>query len=254
MCLIAFTWNCHPRWRLLLIGNRDEYHARPSAPASRWDGGSPIIGGRDLEAGGTWLGVTDDGRVASVTNRRDARLVQHGLSRGLLPVEYLAGAADAQAFTRSLQTRAANFRPFNLLLFDPRQAYYLGNQPGPRAQLITPGVHGLSNADFNTPWPKTRQLMARLQGWIDERDDRNFEPLFAALAERAPAVDSELPDTGIGLELERWLSSAFIVGSDYGTRASTLVAIAHDGSGVLIERRFGPGGVALGESELAFGV
>jgi uncharacterized protein with NRDE domain len=250
MCLIAFAWNCHPRWRLLLIGNRDEYHARPSAPAARWDGGSPIIGGRDLQAGGTWLGVTDDGRVASVTNLRDARLGLHGLSRGLLPVDYLAGADDAQAFTRSLQTRAADFRPFNLLLFDARQGYYLGNQPGPRTQLITPGVHGLSNADFNTPWPKTRQLMARLQDWTDAGEDENFDELFGALASRAPARDDQLPDTGFSLEMERWLSSAFIVGDDYGTRASTVVAIAQDGSGLLIERRFGPGGVALGESRL----
>jgi uncharacterized protein with NRDE domain len=254
MCLIAFAWNCHPRWRLLLIGNRDEFHARPSAPAGRWDGGSPIVGGRDLQAGGTWLGVTEDGRVASVTNLRDPRLPQHGLSRGLLPVDYLAGATDAQAFANSLQARAAAYRPFNLLLFDARHGYYLGNQPGPRAQPITPGVHGLSNADFNTPWPKTRQLMARLQDWTDAGEDENFDELFAALASRAPARDDELPDTGIGLERERWLSSAFIVGSDYGTRASTLVAIAHDGNGVLIERRFGPGGAALGESELAFGV
>jgi uncharacterized protein with NRDE domain len=254
MCLIAFAWNCHPRWRLLLIGNRDEYHARPSAPASHWDGGSPIIGGRDLQAGGTWLGVTDDGRVACVTNLRDARLAQQGLSRGLLSVDFLAGAADAQAFAQSLHARAADYRPFNLLLFDPRQGYYLGNQPGPRAQLIESGVHGLSNADFNTPWPKTRQLMARLQRWIDAGEEQNLEPLFAALAERAPATDNDLPDTGFGVELERWLSSAFIVGTDYGTRASTLVAIAHDGSGVLIERRFGPGGVSLGENELAFGV
>jgi uncharacterized protein with NRDE domain len=250
MCLIAFAWNCHPRWRLLLIGNRDEYHARPSAPAARWSPGSPVIGGRDLEAGGTWLGATEDGRVACVTNLRDARMAQQGLSRGLLPVDYLAGAADAQAFAQSLHARAASYRPFNLLLFDARQGYYLGNQPGPRAQPITPGVHGLSNADFNTPWPKTRRLMAHLQAWIDAGDDENFGALFDALATRTPAGDDELPDTGFSLELERWLSSAFIVGDDYGTRASTVVAIAHDGGGVLIERRFGPGGVALGESSL----
>ncbi|WP_426662252.1 NRDE family protein [Rhodanobacter aciditrophus] len=253
MCLIAFAWQSHPRWRLVLAGNRDEFHARPSAPLASWSD-LPITGGRDLEAGGTWLGVTGAGRCCVVTNVRDPRDPQLGASRGLLATDYLAGAADAAAHARQLLTQAAGYRPFNLLTFDAQAAFYLGNRPGPRAEAVTPGVHGLSNADFNTPWPKTRALMTRLETWLAEGDDGDFAPLFDALADERQAPDAELPDTGIGLERERWLSSAFIRGRDYGTRASTVVAIDHDGRGVIVERRFGPAGSPRGESRLPIGV
>jgi len=252
MCLIAFAWQAHPRWRLVLAGNRDEFHARPSAALARWRD-LPIAGGRDLEAGGTWLGVTDAGRCCVVTNVRDPRDPQLGASRGLLATDYLTGAADATAHARQLLAQAAGYRPFNLLTFDAQAAFYLGNRPEPRAQAVTPGVHGLSNADFNTPWPKTRALMTRLAAWIEAGDADDFAPLFAALADERQAPDAELPDTGIGLERERWLSSAFIRGADYGTRASTVVAIGHDGRGVIAERCFGPAGRFLGESRLAIG-
>ncbi|MBA2079477.1 NRDE family protein [Rhodanobacter sp. PCA2] len=252
MCLIAFAWQVHPRWRLVLAGNRDESHARPSAELARWDD-LPIVGGRDLEAGGTWLGVTDTGRCCVVTNVRDPRDPQIGASRGLLATDYLTGAADATAHAQHLLAQAAGYRPFNLLTFDAQAAFYLGNRPEARAQAVTPGVHGLSNADFNTPWPKTRALMARLATWIEAGDADDFAPLFAALADERQAPDAELPDTGIGLERERWLSAAFIRGADYGTRASTVVAIGHDGQHVIAERRFGPEGRFLGESRLPFG-
>lgn len=251
MCLIAFAWNAHPRWRLLLAGNRDEFHARPSAALVRWDD-APTIGGRDLEAGGTWLGVTDGGRCCVVTNVRDPRDPQRGASRGLLATDYLGGAADAIAHARQLLRTADGYRPFNLLTFDAQAAFYLGNRPEPRAQRVAPGVHGLSNADFNTPWPKTRALMQRLQQWIDDGGEADFALLFEALADERQAPDAQLPDTGVGLERERWLSSAFIRGESYGTRASTVVAIGHEGHGVIVERRFGPNGRFDGETRLRF--
>jgi uncharacterized protein with NRDE domain len=252
MCLIAFAWQHHSHWRLLLAGNRDEFHSRPSAALARWDD-LPITGGRDLEAGGTWLGVTDSGRCCVVTNVRDPRDPQRGVSRGMLVTDYLAGAQDAAAHAQQLQQTAGDYRPFNLLTFDARAAFYLGNRPAARAQTVESGVHGLSNADFNTPWPKTRVLMQRLQQWIDEGGGDDFVPLFAALADEQVAAESALPDTGIGLERERWLSSAFIRGADYGTRASTVVAIDHEGRGVIVEHRFGPDGIAAGSSSLSFG-
>ncbi|MEI7036727.1 NRDE family protein [Fulvimonas yonginensis] len=249
MCLIAFAWQAHPRWRLLLAGNRDEYHARPSAPLARWSD-APVIAGRDLEAGGTWLGVDPQGRCGVVTNVRDPRDPQLGSSRGWLVSDWLRGGLDAVAHARALQARAETYRPFNLLTFDARHAFYLGNRPAPRAQAVTPGVHGLSNADFNTPWPKTRVLMARLQAWLDAGAEEDFTPLFAALADEQPAPEHELPDTGIGRERERWLSAAFIRGEAYGTRSSTVVAIDHAGNGCIVERRFGPGGRAGGETRI----
>lgn len=248
MCLIAFAWNAHPRWRLVLAGNRDEFHARPSAPLARWSDVA-IIGGRDLEAGGTWLGVTAAGRCCVVTNVRDPRDPQHGASRGLLAVDYLRGAAGAAAHARQLLASAADYRPFNLLTFDAHDAFYLGNRPAPGMQAVTPGIHGLSNADFNTPWPKTRRLMERLESWLATTGDDHFEPLLAALADDRVAADAELPDTGIGLERERLLSAAFIRGEHYGTRASTIVAIDHAGHGRIIERRFGPYGRLDGQDE-----
>ncbi|WP_049621577.1 NRDE family protein [Frateuria defendens] len=252
MCLIAFAWNAHPRWRLLLAGNRDEFHARPSAPLARWRD-LPVAGGRDLEAGGTWLGVTDGGRCAVVTNVRDPRDPQHGVSRGLLATDYLAGPANAVDHAQALLARAADYRPFNLLTFDAHDAFYLGNRPAPRAQAVTPGVHGLSNADFNTPWPKTRALMQRLRAWMDAGGEDDFAPLFAALADESHPPDAALPDTGVGLDRERLLSAAFIRGEHYGTRASTVVALGRDGRHRIVERRFGPLGRFEGETGLAFG-
>jgi len=252
MCLIAFAWNAHPRWRLLLAGNRDEFHARPSAALARWDD-APIIGGRDLQAGGTWLGVTDTRRCCVVTNVRDPRDPQLGVSRGMLVTDYLGHSADATTHAQQLLRSAAEYRPFNLLTFDAHDAFYLGNRPEPRAQAVESGVHGLSNADFNTPWPKTRMLMRCLGDWIDAGGEDAFGPLFNALADERVAPDAQLPDTGVGLERERWLSSAFIRGERYGTRASTIVAIGHDGAGVIVERRFGPNGRFDGETALSIG-
>ncbi|MEW5836601.1 MAG: NRDE family protein [Pseudomonadota bacterium] len=251
MCLIGFAWNAHPRWRLVLAGNRDEFHGRPSEPLARWPD-TAMAAGRDLEAGGTWLGVTDAGRCAVVTNVRDPRDPQLGRSRGLLAVDYLTGAYDAAAHAAHLRADAAHYRPFNLLTFDAHAAFYLGNRPEPRVQPVTPGVHGLSNADFNTPWPKTRALMARIEAWL-AGDANDIEPLFAALADEQRAADALLPDTGIGLERERWLSSAFIRGERYGTRASTVVLIGRDGAGTIAERRFGPQGHGDGQTMLHFG-
>lgn len=250
MCLIAVAWQAHPRWRLLLAGNRDEQYARPSAPLARW-ADLPVIAGRDLQAGGTWLGVTDGGRVSVVTNVRDPRDPQRGASRGLLVSDFLAGHDDAAAHAQALSAKAAGYRPFNLLTFDARAGYYLGNRPAACMQAVTPGVHALSNAAFDTPWPKTCALSACVEAWIKAGSD-DFSPLFAALADERPAPDAALPDTGIGIELERKLSPAFIRAETYGTRASTVVAIDHAGAGIIIERRFGPRGMPLGETALRF--
>ena len=252
MCLIAFAWKVHPHWRLLLAGNRDEFHARPSIALARWDD-LPIIGGRDREAGGTWLGVNDQGRCGVVTNVRDPADPQQGASRGLLVTDFLAGDAAAPEHAQRLQQTAGDYRPFNLLTFDAHAAFYLGNRPQPRVQAITAGVHGLSNADFNTPWPKTHALMQQLQAWIDAGKETDFDGLFDALADQRQAPDAQLPDSGVGLQRERWLSSAFIRGEQYGTRASTVVAIDHAATGVIAERRFGPCGRFEGSTTLRLG-
>lgn len=250
MCVVAFAWNAHPRWRFVLAGNRDEFHARPTAALAGWDDGSGIVAGRDLEAGGTWLGVDGRGRCALVTNVRDLRHPQDGLSRGLLASDYLRGDEDAATRARALQSTASAYRPFNLLLVDARACAWIGNLPQVRMAMPGAGVHVLSNAQLDTPWPKAVALGDALRDWIDAGGDDDFAALFAALADGTRWPDARLPDTGIGLERERWLSSAFIRGEDYGTRASTVVALDHEGGGTIVERRWGPMGLALGETRI----
>ncbi|KGI78956.1 NRDE family protein [Oleiagrimonas soli] len=250
MCLIAFAWQTHPRWRLVLLANRDEFHARPTAPLARWDDASGLVAGRDLQAGGTWLGACPGGRVATVTNVRDPGHGGEGASRGLLVSDYLRSDEACRDWTAALESRAATYRPFNLLCFDAESACYVGNHPRGKRRTVEAGVHGLSNADFGTPWPKTQALMTHLQRWID-RDEDDVAPLWDALADPAEWPDAMLPDTGVGIERERMLSAAFIRGRTYGTRASTLVRVARDGAVHIAERRFGPEGVFEGESALS---
>ena len=133
MCLIAFAWRAHPRWRLVLVGNRDEFHARPTAPLAPWDEAPQIVAGRDLEAGGTWAGVGTRGRVSAITNVRDPGAQHDGLSRGLLVADYLGASLPAREHAIELMASARDYRPFNLLTFDHEDAYYLGNHPGARA-------------------------------------------------------------------------------------------------------------------------
>ncbi|HKZ09182.1 MAG TPA: NRDE family protein [Rhodanobacteraceae bacterium] len=251
MCVVALAWNTHPRWRLLLIGNRDEAHARPSAPLAHWADAPDILAGRDLEAGGTWMGMHASGRAAVVTNVRDPRAAHDRASRGLLVSDFLRGGDPAAQHAEALRIEAARYRPFNLLLFDRASAYFVSNHPQVCARELAPGLHGLSNGDMDAAWPKVRRATAALQTWLDAGDE-DFEPLFAALADETPAPDAELPDTGIGLELERRVSPPFVRGAVYGTRATTLIGLDRDGGGCIIERRFGPDGVPQGQTALYF--
>lgn len=251
MCVMAFAWDVHPRWKLLLVGNRDEAYARPSAPLARWPDARGLVAGRDLEAGGTWMGVHESGRVAVVTNVRNPRAARDGMSRGLLVTDFLRGDLGSAVHAVQLAEHAARYRPFNLLLADRDAACCVANDPAVRMRAIAPGVHGLSNAELDAPWPKTRRVTAALRDWI-ATGDADFALLLDVFCDETAAPDDELPDTGIGLELERRLSPVFIRGEEYGTRATTLIALARDGGGRIIERRFGPSGVREGETALDF--
>jgi Uncharacterized conserved protein len=250
MCVVAFAWNTHPRWRLVLAGNRDEFHARPSAALAAWEDAPGVYAGRDLEGGGTWLGVDVRGRCALVTNVRDPRAPQDGRSRGLLASDYLRGGEGAEAYAQALAPQAAAFRPFNLLLFDAQACCWLSNHPQRLARPVD-GVHVLSNGQLDAPWPKALALGVSLAEWLEGTpEDTSFRLLFAALADDTPWPDVYLPDTGIGLERERLLSPAFIRGREYGTRASTVVALDRAGGGIVEERRWGPDGAPLGRTRL----
>ncbi|RZA20765.1 MAG: NRDE family protein [Lysobacteraceae bacterium] len=246
MCVVAFAWDTHPRWRLVLAGNRDEFHARPTAALARWPA-SGLIAGRDLQSGGTWVGLDGGGRVAVVTNVRDGLAQPHdGPSRGALPLALLGSRADAVTTARALQARAADYAPFNLMLADTVGCWHVGNHP-PQREPLAAGVHGISNGRLDAPWPKTLHLRAALGRWLESGSDA-LQPLWDALADERMAPDHALPDTGVGIELERRLSPAFIRGPAYGTRASTIIAVDHQGRGFIHERRFGPEGVFEGET------
>lgn len=250
MCLLAFAYQHHRRWRFLLAGNRDEFHQRPTTTLVQWPERPGLMAGRDLRSGGTWAGADARGRVAVVTNVRDPSItLATAPSRGGLPVAFLDGSQNVAGHAQSLLTQAAAYAPFNLILADATGCHFVSNHPQPRRQLVMPGVHALSNGDLDEPWPKTRRLRARMSAWIDAGKD-DIDPLWQALADDTPANDDELPSTGVGLDWERILSPAFIRGRDYGTRTSTLIAVDHDGHGWIAERRFGPDGVFEGETRL----
>ena len=252
MCLILFAHRVHPRFPLVLAANRDEAYARPAARPAFWDDHPDIYGGRDLDRGGSWLAMTRTGKIAAVTNYRNALAPRDApRSRGDLVKDYLAGDADAASYLRSVEGCGALYNGFILIAGDLDALHWLSNR-GPGAARIPPGVHGLSNHLLNTPWPKIERSKRALESLLGGDDAALPEGLFGILADRSLAADHELPDTGVGLPRERELSANFISGERYGTRASTVVLVGSDGEATFIERAFGPHGLPLGETAQRF--
>ncbi|MFA5940005.1 MAG: NRDE family protein [Sinimarinibacterium sp.] len=248
MCLIALALNAHPRYALVIAANRDEFHDRPAASADWWPAQPDVFGGRDLQQGGSWLAVARDGRWAVVTNvRRMVPPDPRAPSRGGLVAGFFGAPRSPAGYVAELGAAAPSYAGFNLLVGAGTQAVYATNHPQFRSAPLAPGIHAVSNASLDTPWPKLNRLRGALTQWCgggrDEIDD-----LLAALADDHPAADRELPNTGIGLELERLLSSPFIRSPRYGTRASTVLAVGRDGRGHFVERRFGADGTVSGET------
>lgn len=243
MCLIAFAWHGGSPSSLVLIANRDEMHARESDALQAWPSPSAIVAGRDRQAGGTWMGVHESGRFAAVTNVRDGRRRAARLSRGALASNYLDAGFSAQQWIANWQPRASEYGPCNLLLGDREALWFASNALGLHAQRVSDGVHALSNASLDTPWPKTETARQSLQNWLDRSPaDRDPEMLFRVMRDERRAPDAQLPDTGVGLELERRLSPPFIAGEVYGTRCTTWLQIGGDGDWLMQERRYGPMG------------
>ena len=241
MCLIAFAVDSHPRYPLVVVANRDEYHDRTAQPAHWWPDSPHLLAGRDLRAGGTWMGVTIDGGWGAVTNFRDGNYEAAPRSRGDLVTGYLRGNREPGEHLRAVAARGEEYAGFNLLVGDASGTYYYSNRGRPR-QAVPPGLHSLSNHLLDTPWPKAELALLKLNRAL-HHERLEVEPLMAVLADQARFEDHELPATGVTIEMERALSPPFINGPHYGTRCTTVFTIDADGEAVFAEQNFGPGGV-----------
>lgn len=254
MCLIAWSWQPGNPTELLLLSNRDEFYARAAQPLHWWDadGGTEpqILAGRDLQGGGTWLGLSRDGRLAALTNYRTGTPQRADApSRGELVADFLASNASAQDYLTDLRARAGQYNPFNLLLFDGQTLLGLESR-GARIVPLEPGLGALSNADFHTPWPKLVRLRSGLQERVNA-EQTSADALLPLLRDRSVAADTDLPQTGVPLELERALSATFITTPPYGTRASSVVALGSEHA-AFTEHSFGPNGQLLGHQQETF--
>lgn len=250
MCLILFAWKTHPDYRLIIAANRDEFHSRPTQSAHTWTGYQPtLIAGKDLQAGGTWLGVNQAGRFAAVTNFREVPSVDSTLSRGQLVTDYFSTDTSAIDYAEHLLNEGQRYAGFNLLLGDEQRLVHVSNRSN-SITTIPSGVHGLSNALLNTPWPKVEVGKAQLNSSLSSIV--NHKQLINLLNDQQVAVDELLPSTGINLDHERLLSSIKITSPQYGTRSSSSVFIRHDGQVSFLECRYGVQGELTDETLLSF--
>ena len=244
MCVSALAWHAHPRWQLMAIGNRDEYHQRPAAALARWDDGSGIIAGRDLVGGGTWLGVNESGRFTLVTNRRGfgdpdpARRSRGELVCALLTDDSASAPLEA-------------YNPFNLFAATADRLEYLTNRPAALRTPLAHGIYGLSNGALDEPWPKTLGLKAALSDWLGS-GEADPAPLFAILASQDRPALGLVPLEPSDIPIEPRDTPPFICSDRYGTRCSTVVTIDHAGTGRIAERRFDAAGGVTGDTALDF--
>ena len=249
MCLIYIAWRRHPRHRLVVAANRDEFHARPALPAHWWDDAPGVLAGRDLEAGGTWLGVTSGGRFAAITNYQGPSVrLANARSRGALVSEFLAGDASAPQYLDRVTQEGHRYNGFSLLTMDGDRLAFASNRSRGVVRLA-PGVYGLSNHLLDTAWPKVTNGKRDLERLLAGPEVR-VPDLLALLAVDDPRSD-EAPraDTESDLEPMHWRSSRFILGDNYGTRTSTVVLLDAGGAGVFVERSFDASGAAVGDAE-----
>ena len=245
MCLIVFAWRPEHAVPLIVAANRDEFYDRPSLPLGHWQDAPYVVGGIDLQGGGTWTAVTENGRFAALTNIRDPSAPTGTRSRGELPAQFLRGDLSPEAYLNEVSGFIEHYSGFNLLVGDRDALWYLNSCEATPRQL-SPGVYGLSNAALDSPWPKLRRARAALHGCLDTA---SCEALLELLSDPHTAEDEELPETGVSRELERLLSSVFITSDDYGTRASTVIIRHANGAAEMVERSFNAKGPA-GETRI----
>jgi len=253
MCLVLVVWRMHPKYPCLVAANRDEFHARPTARAEWWPDQPQILAGRDLEAGGTWLGVTRTGRFAALTNYRDPEQRRRAApdaaapSRGTLVTSVLESGASVAEGLGYLRDVGASYNGFNLIFSDGERLGIYESVRGTGREL-GPGIYGLSNHLLDTPWPKVQIAKTRLEAALLGLTDT--APLLDLLLDDRPASDAQLPKTGVSLEWERLLSSAFVRAPDYGTRCSTIIRIEREGRAYFDEWSWNSVGADIGRNSL----
>jgi len=263
MCLILFAHEAHPGYRLILAANRDEHFSRATAPARFWEDAPALLGGRDLDKGGTWLGITRSGRFAALTNYRGASPPADGRSRGAIVTDFLHADVPPEAFIVALAANAGQYAGFSLLAGDRNGLRYYSNHDAaaPSGRGLDPGVHGLSNHLLNTPWPKVERGRQALAASLAQPAEAREQALLQALRDRVPPPDEALPPGSASfapddaspparapLAFERALAAPFIHAPerDYGTRCSTLVTVGHDGAVTFVERTWDRSAQATG--------
>lgn len=238
MCLIIFSYDIHPEFRLILAANRDEYYVRPTQPLRFWEDCPNVLAGRDLKSRGTWLGLSRTGRISALTNYRDPGAhKENAPSRGLLVSEYLRGNMSSLTYLQHLRHTARQYNGFNLIVGDIFGLYCYSNRTDVILR-ITPGLYGLSNHLLNSPWPKVEKGKTGLEALLKDKSPLQVERIFSLLSDRRYPADATLPDTGVGLEWERMLSPIFIAGSVYGTRCSSVILVKKNGQSIFAERSF----------------
>jgi uncharacterized protein with NRDE domain len=243
MCLILFAYRTHLEYPMILAANRDEFYERPSRPMEFWGRDRGVLAGRDGKAGGTWMGITREGRYAAITNYRDPSAVQTDApSRGELVSDFLTGSSTPQSYLSRVRKRGHRYNGYNLLCGDAKNGlwYHSNRSSGEGVEPVAPGVHGLSNHLLNTPWPKLERGTAGVRRISVAAGKPDTEALFRLLRDRSRPPDAALPDTGVGIAWERVLSPMFIVSEHYGTRSSTVLLWDRRGKVSVEERTWIP--------------
>ncbi len=244
MCLLIFAHKIYPGYPLVLAANRDEFHGRETASCGFWQEHPQVLAGRDLKAGGTWMGMTRGGRFAAITNYRDpSASVDAPRSRGELPLDFLIDDCGPQAYLKAVGARAQEYAGFNLLLGDANNLWYYSNRPyaagaaPPPALKLQPGIYGLSNANLDTPWPKVELGKQQLAALLD-KPSLNHDELLSVVHNRQRASTEALKLQGMGSEMEQLLSAQFILAGEYGTRSSTTMWVEDQGNVSWREQEF----------------
>ncbi|MGB3463625.1 MAG: NRDE family protein [Cyclobacteriaceae bacterium] len=251
MCLILFSWDNHPVYKLILAANRDEFYIRPTLPLHEWDQNSDIIAGKDMTGGGTWMGISKNNRFAALTNYRDpTRVIDNPPSRGDLTLDFLNENPQPRDYFISKKNALQQYNGFNLLTGSLNTMSYFNNIERQYKQ-ITAGTYGLSNAVLDTPWPKVKKAKAAFSEILAARDPKS-EDLFGILKDKTLANDSELPQTGVPYEWEKAISAIFIEKNGYGTCCSTIITVTHEGQGEIRELSYPVGDRTPSEKIISF--